>query len=47
VLARAREIDPAERPAIWEKASAIYLGYPKYEDRILDRPINIAVLEPR
>lgn len=45
--ARAREIDPSEREAIWAKASSIYMGFPKYEERILDRPINIAVLEPR
>ncbi len=43
--ARAREVDGAEREAIWETARGIYSGYEAYARRITNRPIHIAVLE--
>ena len=46
VRARARPATKVEQSEIWETASQIYLGYPKYRDRASHRTIQVFVLEP-
>ncbi|MEQ8661896.1 MAG: nitroreductase/quinone reductase family protein [Gammaproteobacteria bacterium] len=43
----AREVtDPAEYARCWQAACDIYLGYPKYRERVSDRHIPVMLLEP-
>mgnify|MGYP006287998729 CR=1 FL=1 len=44
---RAREVtDPAEYERCWQAACRVYLGYPKYRERVATRQIPIMRLEP-
>jgi deazaflavin-dependent oxidoreductase (nitroreductase family) len=46
VKAIAREADEEEKRAIWDRATAIYLGYEVYSSRIKNRQIHIMILGP-
>lgn len=41
----ARPADPDERTAVWDRASGVYGGYDKYQQRISGREIRVFVLE--
>lgn len=40
----ARPATAEERPLIWEEADRVYIGFPKYRERVTDREIPMFVL---
>ena len=44
---RAREATPTERETYWRRASDLYIGFPKYQQRTHGRAIAIFVLTPQ
>ena len=42
---KARLATDEQRPLIWAEADRIYIGYPKYRERVTDRKIPMFILE--